>query len=96
MNVGMRYLKANHGYADPKARYFSFNGLGYSLGEADQPRKMLRFQIKNVIHFLFGYDEGMTSLKWTYVQKSEKVFILRHLKAGNFAVDNPGKYGGHN
>ena len=74
---------------------FAWIFFRHPFGEDDHPLQGFVVQVENIIDLFLGDDQRMTFLEGIDVEECQKIFILRHLVARDFAVDDASEYGCH-
>ena len=86
VDMGVRDVQAQHGYAHPLAGNALADGFGNSLGKHHQACQFFVREVEDVIRFLFRYNQRMPFLQRIDVQKSIVTLVLRYLVGRNLAV----------
>ena len=92
MHVRMGHLKSDDGNANALAWNGGFDFTSNIACEHIDPRQCLRIQVKEVIDFCFGNDQGMAHSEWVNVEKGEEFIVFgdamaRNLTGNDFAED---------
>lgn len=91
----MGHLKADNGNAYAPARNSLFHGFGYLFGKQVHFCQQVVVHVKNVVNLLFRDYQRVAFCQGLYIQKGKAVVGFRYLMAGNLAVYNACKDGGH-
>lgn len=95
MDVGVRNFEAQHNDRYPFAGYFLLYFAGDPFGEDDHTFQRPVVEIKNIIGFLFGYDQRMTLGQRVDVEEGIITVVLGYLVAGDFSSNDFRENSGH-
>ncbi len=93
--VCMWHFGANDHHSDPLASNRLVKCFGNFFCKEHQASEGATVQIKEVVHLLFRYDEGVPFCHRVDIEEGDKMLRLCHFVARDFSVDDAGKNGGH-
>lgn len=95
MDVRVRHLEARHDEPDPLARECRLLGAADDVAYSVQVLRQLGGAVDPVIHLLAWDDECVSRCNRVDGHERNTVFVAPDERAGDLAVDDPGKDGGH-
>ena len=92
----MRNFQSDNRFAHLFTGESFFNGTGHFLCKYMHSSQVLIAQIENIVYFLLGHHQCVSLYQRIDIEKRKKLFVFRHLVAGDFACDDSAEYCCHN
>ena len=94
--MSVRNFESDNCFAHFLAWESFFDGTGYLFCKYVHCGQVFIAQIENIVYFLFGHYQCMSLYQRIDIEESKKLFVFRHLVAGDFACDDSAEYCCHN
>jgi len=91
----VRNFQADHRYADAFAGHGFFNGFGDGFGEAHNAGQHVVVEVKEIVDFPLGNDQGVAFGQGANVEKRQVFLRFGDLVGRNLAADDFAENAGH-